>query len=365
MFALSDPKESVLQQMCNPVHDECCQSCEELKSTVNLIGDSIKSLPENDDDLLYSYSQAVQAIDSWKAHLLRSVQQDKARTDILEILDENSVLITQDWAMKFLPQKYRETQADWFGKRGISWHISVAIRKVQGVLQHQTLIHVVQNSSQETETVTWIMEHVLATLKQDHPELSVAYFRQDNAGCYHSVALLSSCPKISLRTGIQIKRVDFSDPQGGKGACDRKAATVKGHVRRYINEGHDVETGEDFKNAVLSHGGLNGVRVALVDSVKSDISVQGKWDGISSLNNFSFDEDGKKVTVWKSYNVGQGKEIPWKKLPGKIICWGTKCVMFDFMVNYEYFAYSYNKYARIIVLLNILLLQFLYKCTKK
>ncbi|XP_068721563.1 uncharacterized protein [Montipora capricornis] len=313
-FALSDPKEEAFQNKCDHTHKECCQSCEELKCTLNLVEDSIKSLPEKDDDLLYSYSQAVQAINSWKAHLLRSVQQDKARTDVFNTLDEKSVLITQDWAMKFLPQKYRETQAYWFGKRGISWHVSVVIRKVQDVLQHQTLIHVVQNSSQETDTVTWIMENVLSTLKKDHPELKVAYFRQDNAGCYHSVAMLSSCPQISLRTGIHIKRVDFSDPQGGKGACDRKAATVKGHVRRYINEGHDVETAEEFKNAVLSHCGINGVRVALVDTVKCGISVEGKWDDISSLNNFSFDER-EKVTVWKSHDVGRGKEIPWNKLP--------------------------------------------------
>ncbi|KXJ23561.1 hypothetical protein AC249_AIPGENE12379 [Exaiptasia diaphana] len=263
--------------------------------------------PDSDDDLPYCYQTAVQAIDSWKAHLLRSDKQDKARTDILDALDENSVLITQDWAMKFLPQKYRETQADWFAKRGISWHISVAVRKVDNALQHQTLIHVVKTSPQETDTGTWIMENVLATLKKEYPEINVAYFRQDNAGCYHSVALVSSCPQISLRTGIHIKRVDFSDPQGGKGACDRKAATVKGHVRRFINEGHNVDTAEDFKNAVLSHGGINGVRVALVDYIKCDISVEGKWDDISSLNNFSFDENGKKVTVWKSYDVGEGK----------------------------------------------------------
>ena len=61
-----------------------------------------------------------------------------------------------------------------------------------------------------------------------------------------------------------------------QGACDIKAATVKGHVRGYINEGHDVETDEEFKNAVLSHGGINGVGVALVDTVKCDISVEGK-----------------------------------------------------------------------------------------
>ena len=31
--------------------------------------------------------------------------------------------------MKYLPRNYRERQTDWFGKRGIPWHISVAFRK--------------------------------------------------------------------------------------------------------------------------------------------------------------------------------------------------------------------------------------------
>jgi len=67
--------------------------------------------------------------------------------------------------------------------------------------------------------------------------------------------------------GIHVKRVDFSDPQGGKGPCDRKAATIKTHVRQYINESHDVLTAHDFKEAMLSHGEINGVRVTLVTGV--------------------------------------------------------------------------------------------------
>lgn len=51
------------------------------------------------------YQQAVLAVDAWKAHFLRSVQQDKARTDVLEELDNNSILITQDGAMTVLASK--------------------------------------------------------------------------------------------------------------------------------------------------------------------------------------------------------------------------------------------------------------------
>lgn len=59
-----------------------------------------------------TFAEAHQAIEPWKAHQLRSIQQDKARTSILEDLGSASVVITQDWAMKFLPQKFREIQAD-------------------------------------------------------------------------------------------------------------------------------------------------------------------------------------------------------------------------------------------------------------
>ena len=32
-----------------------------------------------------------------------------------------------DWAMKFLQLRYREKQSEWYGKRGLSWHISSVI----------------------------------------------------------------------------------------------------------------------------------------------------------------------------------------------------------------------------------------------
>ena len=60
--------------------------------------------------------------------------------------------------------------------------------------------------------------------------------------------------------GINVTRVDFSDPQGGKGSCDRKAAAIKGHV-----QGHDVLTADDFRDAILSNNGVRGVRVAVVN----------------------------------------------------------------------------------------------------
>ena len=103
----------------------------------------------------------MQAIESWKAHQIRSLQQDKARITVLERLDETSVLITQDWAMKWLPQKYRETQADWFGKRGHSWHISVVVRRIAEDHQQQTFVHIIEKCSQDASAVAKIIHQIL------------------------------------------------------------------------------------------------------------------------------------------------------------------------------------------------------------
>ena len=134
--------------------------------------------------------------------------------------------------MKFTPHLYRESQSDWFGKRGISWHISVVYRRSPGQLQWQAFIHIIQSCIQDSRAIVIIMKHILETLKNvEHPEINKAYFHQGNAGCYHSATTILSCPTIERATGLKIQDIDFSDPQGSKGAADRLAATAKSHIR--------------------------------------------------------------------------------------------------------------------------------------
>lgn len=57
----------------------------------------------------YLANSATLSIKSWICHLLRSVDQDQARSDIIDTLNPEAVLIVNDWAMKVLPQRYRES----------------------------------------------------------------------------------------------------------------------------------------------------------------------------------------------------------------------------------------------------------------
>ena len=62
---------------------------------------------------------------------LRSVHQNAAKSEIVDSLKSSQVLLIMDWAMKFIPTSFRETQCDWFGKKEKSWHLSVAITKAE------------------------------------------------------------------------------------------------------------------------------------------------------------------------------------------------------------------------------------------
>ena len=330
VFALSDPKDPQLRQRCLHNHSQRCEQCDALALAVNDAEGELLQVPfsntDERDEALYLFQIAKAAIQAWKCHQLRSVRQDEARLDALDFIDNRTVLIVNDWAMKFIPQMYRESQADWFGKRRISWHISVVYRRVCGELQSQGFIHIVQSCSQGSAAVVTIMQHVLQTLKSEHPEVEEAFFRQDNAGCYHSAITVLACPTIEASTLVKVRGIDFSDPLGGKGAADRLAATAKSHIRIFINEGNDVTTAEQMRDALLSHGGIEGVRVAVTESLPEELPAETpvqdgekpekpKIPGIRTLNNCRFTNGN--LVAWKAYGIGSGKEVKMNPNQGK------------------------------------------------
>ena len=152
--------------------------------------------------------------------------------------------------------KYCESQTDWFGKCCIPWHISVAIRKVSNRLQMLTFAHIFQTCSQDSCAVLAVMADIIKQLKTTMPGLNTVSYRQDNAGCYHCGATIVCVSVLGAELGVTVKRLDFSDPQGRKGACDRKMATIKAHMLTHLNAGHDIETPAQMCEAILSSGGV-------------------------------------------------------------------------------------------------------------
>ena len=91
--ALGDTSDSNLESICQHKHETECEQCE---SHCKL---------------------CLASIQDWKAHLLRTQNQEEGKQFALARVDSASCLIVVDWAMKYRPQHYRERRSDFFGKR--------------------------------------------------------------------------------------------------------------------------------------------------------------------------------------------------------------------------------------------------------
>ena len=137
--------------------------------------------------------------------MLRTINQEQAKEEMLDALNDESVLVIMDWAMKYLPQRYREQMSDFYGKRGKSWHVSCVVCKSSENASYnvETVVHVFDSCTQDWFSVASIVEH----------DVKAAYLKSNNAGCYHNASLILSLKSIGERTGISVRRYDFSDPQ--------------------------------------------------------------------------------------------------------------------------------------------------------
>lgn len=129
--------------------------------------------------------------------------------------DESSVRIVADWAMKFEQTNFREKQSDWYGKRGLSWHVSSVISKDSSTdtVVVTTYAHLFDSCTQDWFAVAPIIENLPSTIKSDFPLVNKANLRSDEAGCYHNNLFIASLADIGKRVGISVQSYNFSEPQ--------------------------------------------------------------------------------------------------------------------------------------------------------
>ena len=87
-YALSDPKDQAFRSDCSHSHEDRCLSCEVLKGALKQIGNAVAESPlteDERDDMQYTFRLAVQAIESWKAHQLRSTQGTNTRQEAQKV----------------------------------------------------------------------------------------------------------------------------------------------------------------------------------------------------------------------------------------------------------------------------------------
>jgi len=101
--------------------------------------------------------------------------------------------------------------------------------------------------------------------------------------------------------------------------CDRILCPMKAAIRRYCNEGHDVVSAEDMYTA-LKERRVKGTTATVCAIQEQCATLEiSKILIYSNLHNFKFTHE--ELRVWKAFNIGPGKFIPWNDF---VICPQTK-----------------------------------------
>ena len=87
---------------------------------------------------------------------------------------------------------------------------------------------------------------------------------------------------------------------------------MKGAIRRYCNEGHNILTAADMHEA-LKVRQVKGSSAAVceIDSNRKEVKIK-RLNNFSFFHNFAYEKDGLRLS--KDYGVGKGKLILWSEL---------------------------------------------------
>ena len=148
--------------------------------------------------------------------------------------------------MKYLPKKFRESQTDWFGKRGLPWHITVAMRKGNdGKIEMMTFVHLFETCNQDSSVVLVILNDVFRRLKDVMPHLSQTRQRRVLPLCFNpDYSQQSSRTKQSLPT------------QNGFFRSPRREGILRSEsCNDQIPYGHPFEFRPPYKVGISNTGG--------------------------------------------------------------------------------------------------------------
>lgn len=88
------------------------------------------------------------------------------------------------------------------------------------------------------------------------------------------------------------------------GPSDRFASVIKSHVRRYLNEKHDVTNAEQFVEACQSYGGVKYVNVVECRFRQQHGTAKFRFEKVKRFRNFIFQRDG--IRAHRAWNIGEG-----------------------------------------------------------
>ena len=226
-FGLSDCKCVEHYSNCNHAHTVHCPDCINIIVTLDEISQKIQKITDKDiqREVRFDFENASEHITEWSRHNLRAARQDAEKKTIISQMDKDEAFCTFDWGQKILPQKYREPQSTYFGKKGMSVLVGSFVWKDQAPRLARAAITTTDLPPHTYSTESYIVaitdaaqtevdtlsagEIITKQFKTDHPHITKLHKRTDNAGNFSSHSTPEAEKVICERVSSFLKYLHF------------------------------------------------------------------------------------------------------------------------------------------------------------
>ncbi|KAF8374393.1 hypothetical protein PRIPAC_80822 [Pristionchus pacificus] len=187
-------------------------------------------------------------------------------------------------------------------------HITHCYAKINNQVYHHALHHIFESSKQGSSDVALILRHAFSVLEEKG--ITRVTLRSDNAACYKSAELIGDLYQLS-NDSLDLSRYIYSEPQAGKGPCDRSASQRK--ITEFTNAKRNVRDAEEIFEALTTNEPVKGTSAFLclmgeVDKKRKKSAIT----GISSLYDITFEKDG--ILSRQHCGIGTGQKTSKSKL---------------------------------------------------
>ncbi len=297
-------------QGCGHAHSVLCPDCQ--VAWIPAVFLAAVQQQATDESVQKQASYLLDDFQRYIVHLARERWTRHVRDCIIKGMAADEAIITIDWAMKWLPFKILETQREWFGQRGMSWHSASVIRSTDGgktfTITYINLI--MRRDSQTWYEVLQCIQQILTIIHVEQPDVKTVKFFADNAGCYSGNGLYANLRDIGAPFGIHVAGLFHSEAQAGKTEVDAHLGAKKRAVRLQVITGkrnnpeaalgsHDAATPQQLYDRLCEVSGP-GEYVGLVDvpiaGDNVDIANRGNIPNVSKIEAIVFARDGSVTT---------------------------------------------------------------------
>ena len=208
-----------------------------------------------------------------------------------------------------MPDKYREGQKEYFGKKGMSLHVDCLFYQKDGSIRKTVYFTSLYRCDQDAIDVLSIQDEVLKAFTEKNLQIKEVFMKSDNAGCYHNGLGPEALYLLFKRYSLELRRYDFDEPSRGKDQCDRESSTAKSFLRSYVDSGKDLIDASNIFDALHFGSGVQNGEVCVLEIDKDVASLIGSKLQLHNFHSIKFEESG--MVLWRYYEVGVGKKVPY------------------------------------------------------